>query len=159
MEIWDGCRRYNLYWFEERSRSGEFLSFQTREAGLFWLTSLQRWRADLIAELRTVLAYRSPIECFRLSDAELLQCVAQLLYTGRLLVVAELETSTRAQGSGKPAREPAAFPLDQRTPARAVSSARRLEEDPPTFSQNMDMLAQLAALVGAASRGVPFCPE
>jgi len=42
--------------------------------------------------------------------------------------------------------------LSQAVPAAAVS-------DPPTFSTEIDLAAQAATLVAAASQGKPFCPE
>jgi len=104
--------------------------------------------------LRDLVRSDISLSLFCVSDAMLVRRVEQLLISGRLhLHKKEREVQS---GSGNGESQPP-FPLSQRQPREA--SAPPPVFDPPSFSPDVDLVAQAAALVAAAAQGIPFCPE
>jgi hypothetical protein len=90
----------------------------------------------------------------RTSDATLIMRVEQLLVSGRLHIhrkPKEVQSGWGGQEKNVP------FPLADRQP-RIVSPPPQVV-DPPSFSSDVDLSAQAAALVAAAASGAPFCME
>jgi len=158
MIMYEGLRKYEL---SERlgAKTGDAIVFRSRDAALVWLTRLHPRGTGFSLDVRRLVAGHAPTACSRLSDPEVLELAAAMLYAGRLVLTCEPEQV--AQGSiriVKSLDKPAAFPLSDRTPPKASSPARVVVADPPTFSSDLNFMAQSGALVAAAQRGVPFCP-
>ena len=136
------------------------LLFPTRQDAIKLLNDLSEQRADMASRFREYLTTASadPETC-RLTDHEVIERLATLLQSGRLLVTVR---DYRPSG-GKPASTPEtpqpAFPLSERSQRAANTSTKKSETEPATFDPNVDAMAQSRALVAAAADGKPFCPE
>jgi hypothetical protein len=91
---------------------------------------------------------------FDLPPAALVRRIQSLFLSGQLHV----HMKRREGGSGSGDEQPSpAFPLADRQPR--VASQPPPMVDLPVFSKDLNMSAQAAALVAAASSGTPFCQE
>jgi len=89
---------------------------------------------------------------FRPGDGSVVQRIEELLASGRV----HLHQKPRIVHNGAPLDDSGPpFPLAQRQ-SRSASPAPAVS-DPPSFPPDADLAAQAAALVAAASSGVPFC--
>ena len=135
--------------------------FQSRDGALNWLKRHVFLNPQNIPNLRQYIGrfFVDP-EYFRMTDQQVLEKMADLLYSHKAVVVAREERS----GGGTPTPKtsiPAAFPLSERASRSASESSPKpaTAEDPPTFDSRVDAVAQAAMLVAAANESMPFCPE
>jgi hypothetical protein len=148
--------RQHEYWFCEKQNC----SSSDRATGLQAQFLIHCWLQDLKSDqvrkciLRDLVRSDITLALFRVSDASLVRRVEQLLISGRL----HLHQKEREVQSGSGDLEKhVPFPLSQRQPREP--SAPPPVFDPPSFSRDVDLAAQAAALVAAAAMGAPFCPE
>jgi hypothetical protein len=139
---------------------GRDLRFSSADDALSWLKRLGLPDPDLMVRFRELLnSYTRDPDSSRLTDHEVLQRLADLLYFRRIVVIGKEQRT----GSGQPAQKTEsaapAFPLAQRSPAASTASAAPPPNDPSTFSSDVDAAAQASALVAAAADGKPFCLE
>lgn len=135
------------------------LRFGSPEDAVNFLKHLGYPDPDVTRQMRELVTQYSedPADA-RLTDDQLLQRVAVLLHAGRITVIGREHRTVSAQpAAAAPAPAPA-FPLSERAPRAASSSApSQAVADPPTFGSNS--AAQAACLVAAAAAGAPFCQE
>jgi hypothetical protein len=87
-------------------------------------------------------------------DAMLFKRIEEMLISGRLHIhkkAREVQSGSAVQEKNVP------FPLSERQPRDAAPPAPVI--DPPSFSPNVNLSVQAAALVAAAASGTPFCQE
>jgi hypothetical protein len=152
---------FQTFEFQQAPELPRPLVFASHDEALKWLRQLGFLDAGTISELRRYLGrFADASECSRLTDNEVLERVAILLYSRKIVVVARLEVGGSGAGSEKTPPIPIPFPLAERT-ARASSSSYKppVVEDSPTFDPRLIAVSQAAALVAAAQEGMPFCPE
>jgi hypothetical protein len=98
-------------------------------------------------------------DIFRFTDQQTFERLSALLYLRRILVtVREQRTAGGSPTQGSESAPPA-FPLSERPRAAASSSNPSQQNDPATFSPNLDAAALAGALAAAAANGSPFCAE
>jgi len=117
---------------------------------------LQELKSDQVRKwvLRDLVRSDISLSLFRITDATLVRRVEDLLISGRL----HLHKKEREVQSGSGDREKhVPFPLSQHQTREA--SAPPPVIDPPSFSRDVDLAAQAAALVAAAAAGAPLCLE
>jgi hypothetical protein len=136
------------------------LFFATPEDALKWLRKITSQRPEMLIRFREYVSrYLSEPEAFRVTDQQVLERMAGLLHSRRVVVISRED---RAAGAAPTAAQTAApaFPLAERAPREApVTTSPQQAVDPSTFSPDTDQNAQAAALVAAAADGKPFCPE
>jgi hypothetical protein len=149
--------------FRSRYQTFEFqtareVRFGSIEDAISWLKHLGYPDPDVVRQMRDlVTAHSDDASDARLTDEQVLQRVAFLLYTQRVTVTSREHRTTSGQPAQPAAAAPApAFPLSERT-TRATPPPP--PSDPPTFSPNNAAATQAAALVAAAAAGAPFCQE
>jgi hypothetical protein len=135
--------------------------FGSNQDALSWLKQIAKQDSDLISRLRDYLTrYSGDPENFRLTDQQMLERLAILLHSRRIVVIGREQRGSG--GKPTPSTEAAApaFPLSERS-SRAPSASYQPppETDSPIFDPNVDGDAQADALVAAAADGKPFCPE
>ncbi len=100
-------------------------------------------------------------EVCRLTDDGVIEQIADLLASKRVHVhrkAARIDAvDVKKSGSGSTVVLAAPFPLSDRSPRTASISSRSQVVDPPTFSPDIDVIAQSATLVAAAKSGAPVC--
>jgi hypothetical protein len=137
------------------------LTFLSPDEALKWLKQLGFSHPEAMVGVRTYLGRISDdTESFRLSDHDVIEKMAALLYSRKVVIVARDEGGG-SKGSAPNAAAPVvAFPLSQRN-SRAPSAAAKPApvSEPATFDPKLDAVVQAAALVAAAAEGKPFCPE
>jgi hypothetical protein len=129
---------------------------QDRWQALLWL---QQFKADLFKMhlMRSLLRRQTSLPISRMADTTLLNQVAEMLSSGQLHVHDKKVELPTAMIALAPAEKPVPFPF---SPGKSgSSSAAPPSVEPPTFSADTDLSAQVATLVGAAAGGKPFCPE
>jgi hypothetical protein len=154
--VYDGLLTYEFCHGPGSGKAGKLLQFPSKGDAFVWLGRLWARDADFVRTIRNLVAPHLPAECSRLSDYQLMEQAAWLLYSGRLGLIRH----DQPQRDGLPAA-PALTSNRPIPPAKAASvppSAQPVETDPPTFGP-INVSAQAAALVAAASSGAPFCPE
>ncbi|MGD0570282.1 MAG: hypothetical protein ABSA78_17910 [Candidatus Sulfotelmatobacter sp.] len=120
---------------------------------------LQQLKGDPLnmRRLRDLLAKQILLPPSRVADNSIIEQVAELLTSGRLHIHAQkIETHPAGGVTASEDESVVAFPISQhqsRDPEPAPQFA-----DPPSFPAKADLVAQAAALVGAAAAGTPFCP-
>lgn len=137
------------------------LNFGSRDDGLKWLKQLGFLYPEAIPRFREYLAsFSDDQECFRLTDQQALERMAELLHSRKVAIVAREDRSSSGASGSSGQAAPVAFPLSERTSrSSTVSSQPAPAEDPPTFDSRLDAVAQAAALVEAAHKTIPCCPE
>ena len=137
------------------------LRFGSLEDAQNWLQHIGCSEADVIRQLRDLLSqYAADDADGRLSDRQVVDRIAMLLYTRRIAVtIREHRTASAKPAQAAPAPAPA-FPLSERTSRPAAASGPPpTQNDAPTFGPDNAASAQAAALVAAAASGAPFCEE
>ncbi len=155
----DGLRTYEFYWPHEPRGTGTVLDFPSGEEALGWLKRLHFRRGDFIFAMRMLVDRYPPSADGRLSDDEVLMEAACLVRSRRLVVC--VQERKIAQGSAPAVPETQTFvpfPLPKRRPPTAPPAPSE-QNDPATFSPDVDYRAQAAVLAAAANSGAPFCPE
>ena len=137
------------------------LIFGSRDEALKCVKQIGFLHPEAILRFREYLSrFSDDVECFRLTDHEALDRIAELLYSRKVVLVTREERSGSAGPSAKAPTIPVAFPLSERSSRRSSESPKQAPaEDPPTFDSRLDAVGQAAALVTAADEGSPFCPE
>jgi hypothetical protein len=149
--------RSGVWTFEFRQR-GE-LHFGSTEDALNWLKHLGAPDSDLTAKFRELLnRYAGTPDNSRLSDQEVVEKLAVMLHSRRILVFGQEYPVRSGQPAQKAAPMAPAFPLSERSPRPPSYSPPPPAADPPTFGPG-SAAAQAAALVNAAATGTPFCAE
>jgi hypothetical protein len=145
---------YRTYEFQE----GREIRFGSTEDALTWLKHLGYPDAELIKRLREcVTRYSGDPESARLTDHQVLERMAVLLYSRRITVIGREQRTSSAPPAASTASPAPAFPLSERSPRAATAPPPPPAADPPTFGPNG--AAQAACLVAAAAAGTPFCQE
>jgi hypothetical protein len=136
------------------------LFFATPDDALKWLKNLTSQRPEMLIRFRDyVIRFLSEPEAFRVTDHQVLERMAGLLHSRRVVVISREDRAAGAAPTAAQTSAPA-FPLSQRAQREtAPSTPAQQSADPSTFSPNTDQTAQAAALVAAAADGKPFCPE
>jgi hypothetical protein len=143
--------------FELRQRG--VIRFGSAEDALNWLKHLGPLDSELISRFRELLTrYAGEPDSSRLSDQEVIQKLAVMLYLGRIVAIGQEHPLSSGQPAEKAASPAPAFPLSERSPRAPSYSPPPPANDPPTFSPG-SAAAQAAALVNAAADGKPFCAE
>lgn len=147
------------WWFCEKhdcNGPDRVVTPQDRWQALLWL---QQFKADLFKMhlMRSLLRRQTSLPISRMADTTLLNQVAEMLSSGQLHVHDKKVELPTAMIALAPAEKPVPFPF---SPGKSgSSSAAPSSVEPPTFSADTDLSAQVATLVGAAAGGKPFCPE
>jgi hypothetical protein len=131
---------------------------QDRSRARQWLAQFMSDTAAITA-MRGLLSETGSFSVSRMSDAEVMDSVAESLARGAFHVHAHpvyFDLGKQNAPSANTAKE-IQYPLSQRQ-ARAPSS-RPPVADPPTFGPGMDGAAQAATLTAASAQGKAFCPE
>ena len=137
------------------------LIFGSREEALKLVKQIGTPYPDAIGRFREYLVrFSDDLECFRLTDHDTFERMAELLYSRKVLMVVREDRSHSGAAGSKGQSTPVAFPLAERAPRQStVSSQPAPVEDPPTFDPRVDTVAQAAALVAAAKEERALCPE
>lgn len=144
-----GAETYEFISSEQPARE-----FPDRGAALAFLQQFRTKTGDM-GRLRDIAArFEGASAVGRLSDDELLQVLAALLFAGRVSVAA---IHRRHQSLGQGGAAPAA-PPPRRSAAAAASPAPTAPPPEPEPSDDIAE-AQVAALQSAAAIGTPFCEE
>ena len=141
-------------------QQGREIRFGSMEDALNWLKHLGFPDSDLILRLREYVArYSGNLESSRLTDHQVLERMAVLLYSRRVVVIGREQrtASPPSQGASTAPTAPA-FPLSERSGRASTASSPPLAGDSPTFDPGL-AAAQAAALAAAAAAGSPFCQE
>jgi len=119
------------------------------------------WLQDLRTDTRNISLLQDLVRhnistspFFHLSHDALLRKIEQLFISGRVHVHKKPREVRSGSGGDAPN---VAFPLADRQPR--VASQPPAINDAPIFAPNVNMSAQAAALMAAASSGAPFCQE
>jgi hypothetical protein len=137
------------------------MHFGSMEDALSWVNSLGSQDPDLNSRFRQLLTrYADEPDNARLTDLQVIETVARMLYDRRIVVIAEENMAPSGQRSKQNESFGPPFPLSERLPrsARATTSQPQAI-DPPTFDPSLNDAAQANALMAAAAEGKPFCPE
>ena len=136
------------YWLVPRE---ELKTFKRGPAAANFLKRLKP-DGHMMSALRQMVKDYLP-ELGRAKDDQILAAVADLLSSGRLVMVIPYR--------GASATTDEAIAASQMLPAARGPQARETEhiEDPPTFPSSHDGAAQAAVLREAARLAVPFCEE
>jgi hypothetical protein len=153
---WRFCRESNC--------DAQDLLFGLRDR--FWAAQwLEQFKGDsaLMAAMRSVLAQeQSSWQLSSMPDQAIVAAVADLLSCGVLHVhtrafgAARSDQHGRQQASSQSPESAPSPPLPRSAPAPAVPVIP-MPGDPPTFSPDMHLAAQVATLVAAAAQGSAFC--
>jgi hypothetical protein len=100
MKVPDNAGGFEFQWWPDDNRQANARRFRTREEALQWLSHVRS--ADMVRGIRSLLAGRALAQLSRMTDQELLEETARLLYSDRLTVV----DGGLAGGSGEPAVDP-----------------------------------------------------
>ncbi len=140
-------------------QEGRELRFGSTQEAANWLKHLGYPDSDFVAKLRELMTrYAEDPADSRMTDYQVLQRVAALLYSRRIVVIGREQRSS-GQAAAATAAPPPAFPLSERAPRASTASSPPPASDPPTFGPNAAAAAQASALVAAAAAGTPFCQE
>jgi hypothetical protein len=136
------------------------LTFTSHDEAVRWLKQLG-FHSQGIPEVRECLGHFSDDrEFFRLTDHEVVERMADLLYSAKVLAVVREQGGRPGSPTPKTPVAAPAFPLSERTQRARTSTPKPAPaEDPPTFNPRLDSVVQAAALVAAAENGMPFCPQ
>jgi hypothetical protein len=155
----DGLRIYEFSRPHKLRGTGTVLDFPSGEVVFDWLKRLHFRRADFIFALRTLVDRYPPSADGRLSDEEVLMEAACLVRSRRLIVCVQERKIPQGSAPAAPeTRNPVPFPLPK-TRAQAPPPAQPAQDEPATFSPDIDYRSQAAVLTAAANSGTPFCPE
>ena len=113
MKIHANCETFE---FQEAVELPKPLTFTTVEAALTWLKHLWSQNSDSISQLRKYLArysWDNP-ENYRLNDYKMLERLADLLYSRRIVVFRKNEPTAGGAPSPKPQEIAPAFPISER---------------------------------------------
>jgi hypothetical protein len=137
------------------------LNFGSRDEAFKWVKQLGSLHPETMHRFREYLVrFSDDPECFRLTDHQAIERMAELLYSRKVVIVMQEQRAGSQGATSKAAPIPVAFPLSERTSRRPTTSSKPAPaEDSPTFDPKVDAVAQAAALVAAANEGKPFCPE
>jgi hypothetical protein len=139
---------------------GRDVRFGSTEDALSWLKGLGLPDAVLMTRFRELLSQHSgDPDGARLTDHQVLERLAAMLGSRRIIVIAKEMRSSSGQPAEKVQSAAPAFPLSERSAAAAPAAPPPPPSDPSTFDPNVDAAAQASALVAAAADGKPFCPE
>jgi hypothetical protein len=148
------------WWFCEKHDCGDPYRIANPQDRMQALLLLQQFKSDLfkIRITRNLLRRQTSLPVSRMADEIVLKQIVELLTSGQLHIhdkQVDLPVATVALGTAK---KHVPFPF---SPSRGDSSFAPPPPpvEPPTFSSNIDLSAQIATLVGAAAGGKPFCPE
>jgi hypothetical protein len=138
---------------------GRDLRFGSTDDALSWLKRLGLPDSDLMTRMRELLRdHAGDPDSARLTDHQVLERLAGLLSSRRIIVIGREQRTSSGQPAEKAESSAPAFPLSERATA-APASAPPPPTEPSTFDPNVDAAAQASALVAAAADGKPFCPE
>ena len=152
MILRDGLRTFE---FLERRE----IRFGSTEDALNWLKHLGAPDSDLISRFRELLShYAGDPDTSRLTDDQVVEKLAVVLYSRRILVICRDNPASSGQPAQKAASPPLAFPLSERS-SSPPSSSPQPASDPSTFGPDCSAAQQAAGLVNAAATGSPFCAE
>jgi hypothetical protein len=145
----------------ESRKSGNRLYFGSSEDALTWLKHLGFLYSHLVFQLRDwVVRYYADPEVFRLTDYQMLERLAGLLYSRRIVVFVVEQRTTSTAPAATTTSPPPAFPLSERTPRPTSSSSQSAPaSEPATFDPHLDATAQASVLIAAAAQGQALCPE
>jgi hypothetical protein len=141
------------------------LTFASKDEALKWLKHVGFQHEEAINRLRALLTHLvDDPESSRLTDHDVVDRTAKLLYSRRVVIVVRDEGGRGGGPAPKAEAPPKAFPLSERisraSSASSASSSKPVPaEDPPTFDPRVDPVVQAAALVAAANAVEPFCLE
>lgn len=150
---------FQTFEFQQALELPKPLTFNSSGDSLRWVKNLVSAQPELVSRFREYLTrYSNDPESFRLTDHQVLDRLAALLYSRRIVVVVRQERSS-GQPNAKSQSPAPAFPLSERPVRGSSASSPPPASDPPTFYPNIEAAAQASALVAAAAEGKPFCPE
>src|SRR5262249_38598666 len=94
-------------------------------------------------------------------DDQVLELLALMLYSRRLVAIGREEGGTPSLPKKKDVPAAPPFPFSERGPRKPLVAFSRAREmpDPSTFAADAFMSDQAAALVNPAADGRPFCAE
>jgi hypothetical protein len=127
---------------------------------LQWVQGLRPDPSRMLEMRRLLAAELGSAGLFLMSDQMVLRQIARLAAADKIHLhyPAEL-TETIPEGASTAPAKSAPPPRVPRPRAPAAAPFREPPVDSPTFSTDVDMQAQAATLMAAASSGKPFCPE
>ena len=141
-------------------RGQEYVFFRREEVKGQWdlpgaIRFLDRFRSDphAMSAFRRQLSSGTAVGGPALTDDLVIARYARLLVSGEVVVA--YPARERWIGHLSVVRPPEAASA----PAPAPATAREEVEDPPTFEEEHDGVAQAATLIAAARDGAPFCEE
>ncbi len=141
-------------------QEGRELRFGSTREAANWLRHLGFPDPDLVIKLRELVTqYSEDTADSRLTDDQVLERLAILLYSRRIVVIGREQRANSGTPAAAAAGPAPAFPLSERAPRTAPPPAPPPASDPPTFGPNASATAQASALVAAAAAGTPFCQE
>ena len=85
MTVSDGLRTCEFCWSHERPKKGKVLEFRTIEDACSWLNRLRIQIAGFVSDLRPLLTRHAETNIFRLTDDQVIEGVALLLHSRRLV--------------------------------------------------------------------------
>src|SRR5579862_4858345 len=132
MIVHDGLRPCEFCWSDDPHSAGDELEFRTTHEAHLWLSRLRFQGTGFVLALRSLLASHFPAGGHRLTDYQVLEETAQLLFTGRLVITCPPEEFLESLGP-QPPQTAAPFPLPANPPPPA-STTKPPDTQPPTFS-------------------------
>lgn len=139
------------------------LAFHGTEQARFYLSGLAH-EAGMLGQLRHLLAFESHLTVSRLSDAQVLDAVAQLLAEHRwvvrhktLTVAAKIKKAERQSSAASGPGDSQSVSPSRLRGATDSTPAPQAAAAPETDFADINQDAQAATLTQAAEDGVPFC--